>query len=290
MGDNNWFKKIKNKRNLLLQNIIVISSLFLSGCQIRNIPNSYITPKQPSFENMEDIHDFLHAWVNLGSECCRDNKSYLDNEYYKNTSSPIRIYYRTTILYNYKGEVNSIKRRYIGTETRTIDNFHSENTVTETIATTREWSKETYVNYTELNKVNFEAGTNIFSEIFIPTIKSSIEKILSKETSIKNSEKNAYENTVVVNVSPNTKTKIKFKWYQIWQHGLIKLELKTIKQKEIVYFNLPQILKIKKDKKTINTKTINLPYKVLIGISFDKQLRDLKKIRNIKTLEEQETS
>jgi hypothetical protein len=129
----------------------------------------------------------------------------------------------------------------IGDDRRLIDNLKSSTKVTRKFALTKEWSRTYSIEYekshTDRNELN----------IAIPDIgglRASAEHGLRKKYAMSEEAKETYVEEIESEVPAFTKLSLVFRWKRIWQHGVV--QLKTSKGDEI-----------------------RVPYKIVVGVTFD---------------------
>lgn len=130
----------------------------------------------------------------------------------------------------------------IGNEIRRIENKTSAS-VTRTIRASREWTRQIELGLTEESRTSTEA--KITSKAIVLT--SQMQKSIQKHYDVTASEKQKFDEEIVIDVPANTSIEIIMRWKRIWQNGYLEPGMGYG----------------------------TLPLKVCIGLTFDLQQRDI---------------
>jgi predicted RNA-binding Zn-ribbon protein involved in translation (DUF1610 family) len=137
---------------------------------------------------------------------------------------------------------------YIGDDQRLIDNSRSSTKVTRKFALTKEWSRTYSIEY---EKSHTDRGELNIAIPDIGGLKASAEHGLRQKYSMTDEAKETYHEEIETEVPAFTKLSLVFRWKRIWQHGLIHLG-------------------------TPEGDEIMMPYKIVVGITFDQLQADEK--------------
>ena len=137
---------------------------------------------------------------------------------------------------------------FIGEEKRVIDNLQNSSEITRTIEFTKEWSKLSTI---EDEKIKVDGIETTLGPEFLAVkginIKKTSQETIKKKYSIAEGEKETFKDGISFKVESNKQLTLVIKWKNIYQHGLIIFEEES---KE-------------------GTRTIEIPFKILVRIAFD---------------------
>ena len=128
-------------------------------------------------------------------------------------------------------EIQKQSEEFLSTESRVVDNSKSKNLVKRKFAVNKE-SAQTYITSLTATTTTKDEFTNSVGLDFdwgdvtvsgSAEVKSAIDKSLQKEYSISETKKITLEDEIIVEVQPQTRTKIFVHWKLIWQHGIVKV-------------------------------------------------------------------
>ena len=125
-----------------------------------------------------------------------------------------------------------------------MDNSKSGSPTTREVRLTREWTKTFVVDVEHITTVH---GSADFS-IRVLELKVEAERTLSKAYSTTTTERETFEEKVTVNVAPYTKSEIVFSWKEIRQKGSVQVVGAGFESQ--------------------------IPYEVVVGLTFDQQQTD----------------
>ncbi len=154
-------------------------------------------------------------------------------------------------------EIKKQSEEFLSTESRVVDNSKSKNLVKRKFAVNKE-SSQTYITSLTATTTTKNELTNSVGLGFdwggvkvsgSDEVKSAIDKSLQKEYSISETKKINLEDEIIVEVQPQTRTKILVHWKLIWQHGIVKV-LDSWKRE------------------------IEIPFKICSKITFDQEVID----------------
>ncbi|MBL0700174.1 MAG: hypothetical protein JJV92_04770 [Desulfosarcina sp.] len=129
---------------------------------------------------------------------------------------------------------------YLSTETKLIDNSRSSVSVKRSFQISTEWSQS----YTIDQEKTIDTGGQLSLGFWSSNIKASAEKAIVTKYSISAGTRRLYTEDVSLDVPGGTKLRVHIKWKRIWQQGFIAYQ-NTEKRK------------------------IEVPYQVVLGVSFD---------------------
>ena len=235
----------KNRRNLFLV-IFTIMQLIIVSCNVQDNQKVYRVVKEPC-ENNKDKHEWLH---------CVNGGKYPE------------IFYVTKISHTHETKKLPRSATYAGRYSQFFNNSTSQ-PISRNIVLKREVNNENKINYSELNRLSLGAETNVFTNLYLPNIEGSIERILNKESSINNIKKSTFTDSYNIKIKPKTKQIVYYKWKDIWENGVITLNIKIQNEREIIYKHLGLITNKSIDNVDADTRTIQIPYKRLIRTSLE---------------------
>ena len=141
---------------------------------------------------------------------------------------------------------------FLGSEQRLIDNSNSSTNLTRKFTISKEWSQSYTIEYENTTTRGGEGGIGLqFFNFNLGNIKLTTQSNLKEKYSISESSKQTYGEEIVIQIPPHTKLRVFFQWKRLWQHGLIKL-------------------------KDSNGSECELPFRVVIGVTFDQMQVDEK--------------
>ena len=79
-------------------------------------------------------------------------------------------------------------------------------------------------------------------------LSKSVEKSVKSRYAVTDESKKTFSEEVIVEVPGFTKVRVSFQWKRIWQHGIVKAQ--------------------------VGSETINIPYQVIVGLTFDQSQED----------------
>lgn len=130
---------------------------------------------------------------------------------------------------------------FMGIESRLIDNSKSGINITREVVVSREWTKSYTIDYEKAMKV----GTSIDIGLFpIVNFKPQIEQLVKSTYSISQESRHIHTEKVVLEIPAKVKIRVFFHWKCVWQHGMIRIT-------------------------EANGNVVDVPFKVVIGVTFD---------------------
>lgn len=147
---------------------------------------------------------------------------------------------------NLRGTVETKRsEEFIGDEDRVIDNSQSSVKISRRFSVGKEWVKSYVIEHeraeVDLHEINI--GIDSYS------LKKLSEQSIIKKYSITEELREIHQEEVEVEVPARTKIRIRFHWKWLWQHGLLNFEDE-------------------------HGRAINVPYKVITGVTFDQTQSD----------------
>jgi hypothetical protein len=136
----------------------------------------------------------------------------------------------------------------IGDDRRLIDNSKSSTKVTRKFALTKEWSRTYSIEYEKSHIDRSELNIAIQN---IGGLRASAEHGLRQKYAMSEEAKETYVEEIESEVPAFTKLSLVFRWKRIWQHGVVQLN-------------------------TSEGDEIRVPYKIVVGITFDQFQTDEK--------------
>ena len=133
----------------------------------------------------------------------------------------------------------------IGSETRVIDNARSAVTLTRRFTVSKEWSRTYSVDYEKasVSNVGLKLGLNELS-----SFTAGFEQTIKERFSITRETKDVYSEEIEIQVPGSKRLTVVLNWKKIWQLGLLKFHL--------------------------NGRESSVPFRVVIGITFDQSQVD----------------
>ena len=134
----------------------------------------------------------------------------------------------------------------LGDEDRNIDNSNSSSTLRRSFTISREWTRSYTLSQEKVigSSTEFAAGLTESA-----SFKARAEDTLKNKYILSEEAKQVYKEEVVVEVLPRTKTRLRFHWKRLWQHGVVTL------------YSDGQVV-------------AELPFQVIIGLTFDQTQSD----------------
>jgi hypothetical protein len=128
----------------------------------------------------------------------------------------------------------------IGEEERIIDNSHFDQPVLRTLEVKREWVQEYAVEYEKSAELKADSKLNL------AVISGTAEESVRSKYGIKETDRQVVSKTENTSVTapPRAKTRVIFRWKQVWQNGVIKM-------------------RVRKD------EIATIPYRILTEVTFD---------------------
>jgi len=128
----------------------------------------------------------------------------------------------------------------IGEERRIIDNAKSSASCVRKFLVSQEWSQAYSIEHNHLKKASAKAG---LGQANIANIALATENSLQKKYVISNESKTIYSEEIEIEVPAFKKLVVVIQWKRIWQYGIILLQNEH--------------------------EDLQIPYKVVVGITFD---------------------
>jgi hypothetical protein len=132
----------------------------------------------------------------------------------------------------------------LGEETRTIDNSKSSSSTTRVVRITREWAKTYTLDIEHNMTIRGSAGLGIH----VLDLKAEAERMLRNTYSATSEERETFAEEVTLNIIQHTKSEIIFSWKEIRQKGIVQISGADFEAQ--------------------------IPYEVVVGITFDQQQVD----------------
>lgn len=132
----------------------------------------------------------------------------------------------------------------LGDEPRTIDNSQSSSPTSRVVRLTREWSR-TYT--VEVERATTLSGS-LDLAIHVLDLKGGAERTLTTTYSASGEQQETFEEEVTINVAAHTRSVVVFSWKEIRQHGVVRAEAPGY--------------------------SVEIPYEVVVGITFDQRQVD----------------
>lgn len=136
-----------------------------------------------------------------------------------------------------------ISEEPLGDEQRIIDSSQSSVSITRHVSISKEWMQSYDISDEEVTKAQ-AGGEAKISSVF--ALKLAAEQQLRSRYSISEQIKKTYTEDVTIEVPPNTKVCMLFKWKRLVRSGVVR-------------FSMP------------DGSTIELPYRVAWGVTFDQE-------------------
>lgn len=141
---------------------------------------------------------------------------------------------------------------FLGSEQRLIDNSNSSTNLTRKFNISKEWSQSYTIEYENTTTHGGEGGVGLqLFNLNLGNLKLTAQSNLKEKYSISETSKQTYGEEIVIQIPPYTKLRVFFQWKRLWQHGLIKF-------------------------KDCNEAEYELPFRVVIGVTFDQMQVDEK--------------
>jgi hypothetical protein len=133
----------------------------------------------------------------------------------------------------------------LGEETRTIDNSKSSSSTIRVVRLTREWAKTCALDVEHNMTVRGSAGLGIH----VLNLKTEAERLLKNTYSVTSEERETFAEEVTLNIAQYTKSEIIFFWKELRQKGVVQVSGADFEAQ--------------------------IPYEVVVGLTFDQQQVDI---------------
>ncbi|RSM43830.1 hypothetical protein DMA12_18360 [Amycolatopsis balhimycina DSM 5908] len=134
----------------------------------------------------------------------------------------------------------------LGTETRRIDNSASNSTSIRRIRAQRSWIRKQELLFEKLKKRSVTGGVEVANVL---NLRGALEETVKQsQTSVTQAEE-IFEEQIELTIPARTAVDILLHWKQVWQEGLLIVTTST-------------------------GETYEVPYREVVGITFDQQNRD----------------
>jgi hypothetical protein len=141
---------------------------------------------------------------------------------------------------------------FLGSEQRLIDNSNSATNLTRKFTISKEWAQSYTIEDENTTTGGGEGSVGLqFFNLNLGSIKLTAQNSIKEKYSISESSKQIYGEEIVIQIPPHTKLRVFFQWKRLWQHGIVKF-------------------------KDVDGFEFSLPFRVVIGVTFDQMQVDEK--------------
>ena len=134
---------------------------------------------------------------------------------------------------------------FIGEDQRLVDNSNSSINVTRKFNIGREWTQIVILEQETKTTINGDLEVGF---LLLSRVRANAERVLNTKYVSTSEQKHFYSEEVTIEIPARTRTRVFFRWKQIWQHGIAR------------HSNAHQ--------------TIDIPYKIIVGVTFDQMQLD----------------